>query len=92
MKSVLTTEEYNRTKIIVEDFGKPGGTGEMLQEKLKKVAEAKDNWVNIIFYVFAEQFFLPMRQSLFCFQRSWQIPSCPWTETVTHDVTVMSEL
>ena len=47
MKSVLTTEEYNRTKIIVEDFGKPGGTGEMLQEKLKKVAEAKDNWVNI---------------------------------------------
>ena len=46
MKSVLTTEELNRTQIIVEDFGRPGGTGEMLQEKLKKVAETKDNWVN----------------------------------------------
>ena len=48
MKSVLTEEEYSRTKLIVEDFGKPGGKGEMLQEKLKKVAESKDNWVNII--------------------------------------------
>ena len=45
MKSVLTDEEYNRTKLIVEDFGKPGGKGEMLQEKLRKVAESKDNWV-----------------------------------------------
>ena len=48
MKSVLSPEEYSRTQIIVEDFGKPGGTGEMLQEKLKKVAEVKDNWVIVI--------------------------------------------
>ena len=45
MKSVLTDEEYYRTKLIVEDFGKPGGKGEMLQEKLRKVSESKDNWV-----------------------------------------------
>ena len=48
MKSVLSPEEYSRTQIIVEDFGKLGGTGEMLQEKLKKVSEVKDNWVIVI--------------------------------------------
>ena len=48
MKSVLSPEEYSRTQIIVEDFGKPGGTGEILQEKLKKVSEVKDNWVIVI--------------------------------------------
>ncbi|XP_053393078.1 choline O-acetyltransferase-like [Mercenaria mercenaria] len=44
MKSVITEEEYRRTKIIVEDFGKPRGLGEMLQEKLKKYSETVENW------------------------------------------------
>ena len=34
-----------RTKIIVEDFGKPKGLGEMLQERLKKYSDSVENWV-----------------------------------------------
>lgn len=44
MKSVISPDEYRRTKIIAEEFGRSGGIGEMLQEKLKKYAETKENW------------------------------------------------
>ncbi|KAL4240512.1 hypothetical protein ACF0H5_001303 [Mactra antiquata] len=44
MQSVISEEEYSRTKIIVEDFGKPKGIGELLQDKLHKYAETKENW------------------------------------------------
>ncbi|KAK3601826.1 hypothetical protein CHS0354_041743 [Potamilus streckersoni] len=44
MTPILTPEQLQRTKLIVKDFGKPGGLGEFLQQKLKNVAETKDNW------------------------------------------------
>ena len=67
MKSVLTEEEYNRTKLIVDDFGKPGGTGEMLQENLRKVAESKDNWVNTMYCSLGSNLTqLPVSHDIFC--------------------------
>lgn len=41
-----------RTKIIVDDFGKPNGIGETLQEKLKRFSETKENWVSGHLWVF----------------------------------------
>ncbi|XP_074647611.1 choline O-acetyltransferase-like [Tubulanus polymorphus] len=45
LQPVLSEEEYERTKKIVDEFGREGGEGEILQEQLKKFAETKDNWV-----------------------------------------------
>ena len=36
---------FRQTKILVDDFKKHKGLGEFLQDKLKKYAETKDNWV-----------------------------------------------
>lgn len=44
----VTLFAYSRTRLIVEDFGKTKGTGEMLQDKLRRYAETKENWVCII--------------------------------------------
>ena len=43
---IVDAESYERTEKLVEDFIRPGGLGEMLQKKLFKIAEEKDNWVN----------------------------------------------
>ncbi|CAH8602295.1 unnamed protein product [Dicrocoelium dendriticum] len=42
---VVSADVYQRTRRIVEDFGRPGGEGEKLQELLEKYAETKVNWV-----------------------------------------------
>ena len=42
---IVSEEIYKKTEAIVQEFGKPGGLGEKLQEILLKIAEEKDNWV-----------------------------------------------
>ncbi|XP_064081549.1 choline O-acetyltransferase-like isoform X2 [Macrobrachium nipponense] len=44
MKPVLSQEEYQETMKIVEEFGKPGGFGEKIQEELIKRHDSMDNW------------------------------------------------
>ncbi|XP_068222983.1 choline O-acetyltransferase isoform X5 [Palaemon carinicauda] len=44
MKPVLSQEEYQETTKIVEEFGKPGGFGEKIQEELIKRHDSMDNW------------------------------------------------
>ena len=43
---LLTAEELERTKGVVTEFGKPGGTGEKLQEILVERAKTHNNWVS----------------------------------------------
>ena len=42
---IISEEAYAKTESIVNEFSKPGGVGEKLQEILLKTAEEKDNWV-----------------------------------------------
>ena len=42
----MSREEFERTKKIVAEFGRPGGVGEELQKKLLQRAEAKESWVS----------------------------------------------
>ena len=42
---VVSEEDYDRTRQIVEEFRKPGGEGEELQKLLKEFASTKINWV-----------------------------------------------
>jgi hypothetical protein len=43
----------------VEDFGKPKGAGEMLQERLRKYSETAENWVGCynlkVYYLLAHK-------------------------------------
>lgn len=41
----MSEEQYEKTKILVEEFGKAGGEGEQLQKMLKDYAEKEENWV-----------------------------------------------
>lgn len=50
MKPVVSEEQYNKTEVLVADFGKQGGEGDFLQQKLKEYAERKDNWVMKIYF------------------------------------------
>lgn len=43
---LLSSEEMDKTKTVVAEFGKPGGVGEQLQQKLIERAKANDNWVS----------------------------------------------
>ncbi|XP_035671417.1 choline O-acetyltransferase-like [Branchiostoma floridae] len=45
VRPLVSDDEYEQTKRKVEEFGKPGGDGEMLQEKLLEYAQTKVNWV-----------------------------------------------
>ena len=38
--------DFSNTKIIAEEFGKPGGIGEMLQERLIEKSRMEVNWVS----------------------------------------------
>ncbi|KAK3595681.1 hypothetical protein CHS0354_026899 [Potamilus streckersoni] len=58
---ILTPEQFQRTKRIVEDFGKLDGLGEFLQKKLKKVAETKENWA---YSWWLDDMYLRVRQPL----------------------------
>ncbi|KAJ8013543.1 hypothetical protein DPEC_G00030860 [Dallia pectoralis] len=45
MKHLVAEEQFQKTKAVVERFGKPGGTGELLQKKLLERSEKTYNWV-----------------------------------------------
>ncbi|XP_067127382.1 choline O-acetyltransferase isoform X1 [Centruroides vittatus] len=45
IKAIVDSEQFNHTKSLVNEFQKPGGTGECLQDLLKKYAGTADNWV-----------------------------------------------
>ncbi|KAF7705688.1 choline O-acetyltransferase-like isoform X2 [Silurus meridionalis] len=45
VKHLVPEAQFQKTKAIVEKFGKPGGTGEMLQKKLLERRDKTENWV-----------------------------------------------
>uniref|UniRef100_A0A8C7JPI0 Choline O-acetyltransferase n=1 Tax=Oncorhynchus kisutch TaxID=8019 RepID=A0A8C7JPI0_ONCKI len=45
IKHLVKEEQYQKTKSIVGKFGEPGGTGELLQEKLLEKSINTHNWV-----------------------------------------------
>ncbi|XP_076016398.1 choline O-acetyltransferase [Genypterus blacodes] len=45
VKHLLTEKQFKKTHGIVEQFGAPGGVGELLQGKLTERRESKANWV-----------------------------------------------
>ena len=48
LKAIVPEGQFDRSKAIVNEFGKHGGVGERLQEKLKILAENEENWVTKI--------------------------------------------
>ncbi|CAL1535923.1 unnamed protein product [Lymnaea stagnalis] len=46
IKTVVSPQEYSRTKYTVDEFCKPGGVGHELQEYLLKRQQCMDNWAN----------------------------------------------
>jgi carnitine O-acetyltransferase len=42
---IISEEQYKKTEMIVNEFTKPGGIGEKLQNILIQTADDKDNWV-----------------------------------------------
>ncbi|XP_034164957.2 choline O-acetyltransferase [Pangasianodon hypophthalmus] len=45
VKHLVPEAQFQKTKAMVEKFGKPGGTGEMLQKKLLERRDKTENWV-----------------------------------------------
>ncbi|KFQ41473.1 PREDICTED: choline O-acetyltransferase, partial [Nestor notabilis] len=45
MKHLVPEEQFGKTKVIVEQFGKAGGLGESLQQLLEERREKTTNWV-----------------------------------------------
>ena len=43
---IVSHEQFQRTKKLLEEFGKPGGRGEYLQNKLLAYAATESNWVS----------------------------------------------
>jgi len=48
IRPIVSNDQYERTRQLVEQFQKPGGTGELLQSRLMEFAETTDNWVSLI--------------------------------------------
>ncbi|XP_065885479.1 carnitine O-acetyltransferase-like isoform X2 [Dysidea avara] len=46
MRPLVNDSEYQKTLMVVEEFGKPNGVGEKLQRKLEERAKSHDNWLN----------------------------------------------
>jgi len=46
IRPIVSGDQYERTLQLVEEFKKPGGTGELLQKRLSEYAETTDNWVS----------------------------------------------
>ncbi|XP_059143054.1 choline O-acetyltransferase-like [Physella acuta] len=46
IKTVVSPQDYARTKYIVEEFCRQGGVGQELQEQLLQRQQAMDNWAN----------------------------------------------
>ena len=45
IKPLVDHEDFEYTKKVVEEFKKPGGIGEQLQDKLLQKAKQEKNWV-----------------------------------------------
>jgi len=45
IRPLVDDDEYQKTLVAVEEFGKPNGVGEKLQRKLEERAKIHDNWV-----------------------------------------------
>ena len=45
VKPVLTDQQYLKTKEVVREFSKPGGTGEKLQQRLINNRNKLDSWL-----------------------------------------------
>lgn len=52
IQPIVSTDQYQRTRQLVDEFQKPGATGEMLQKRLLEYAETMDNWVSYIINFF----------------------------------------
>ena len=50
VRCLVDEGDYNNTKKIVEEFGKPGGIGELLQEALFKRSRVEVNWVRQLYH------------------------------------------
>jgi len=46
IRPIVSNDQYEQTRQFVEEFQKPGGTGEQLQKRLLEYAETTDNWVS----------------------------------------------
>ncbi|KAI0235638.1 Choline O-acetyltransferase [Lamellibrachia satsuma] len=46
IQPIVTAAQYETTRHLVAEFGRPGGEGEYLQEKLQQHADTVDNWVS----------------------------------------------
>jgi len=46
IQPIVSNDQYERTRQLVDEFKKPGGTGEELQKRLLAYAETTDNWVS----------------------------------------------
>ena len=47
MKPLVSEDEFETTKALVEAFAQPGGQAEKLQQILLERAKTKENWVSI---------------------------------------------
>ena len=47
MTPIVGTDQLERTKRIVKEFGRAGGQGEQLQSRLKERAKTQENWVSV---------------------------------------------
>ena len=70
IKPIVSSDQYERTRQIVDEFRKPGGTGELLQKRLLEYAETTDNWVLSLMLHFLDlkvltAFILKIRKKLF---------------------------
>jgi len=48
IRPIVSNDQYERTRQLVEEFQTPGGSGELLQKRLLEYAETTDNWVSDI--------------------------------------------
>ncbi|RDD45432.1 Carnitine O-acetyltransferase [Trichoplax sp. H2] len=61
VQAIVSDDQYSKTKEIVEEFGKSGGLGEKLTQKLKERAKTHDNWVDDFWIRYA---YLSVREPL----------------------------
>ncbi|KAM9837491.1 choline O-acetyltransferase b [Aulostomus maculatus] len=61
VQHLVDEEQFKRTKAIVEKFGAPGGTGEVLQ---KKLLERRDKTINWVYDYWLEDMYLNNRLAL----------------------------
>lgn len=46
IRPLVNDDEFEQTTKLVQEFRKPGGVGEQLQEKLISKSKKEDNWVS----------------------------------------------